>query len=156
MVTVNGRRAQVDVADTAYGWSLLLETGAGERRAQRSYDVAVEDRDGGDLLVHVNGRQVPVSRARAAVRRAGHVAAAAGALTVLAPMPGRIVKVLVEPGETLADGQPVVVLEAMKMQNEVRAPRGGRVEELRAVAGTLVEAGAVLVVLGDHRPSGER
>jgi biotin carboxyl carrier protein len=66
-------------------------------------------------------------------------------------MPGRVVSVLVAPGDDVVERQPVVVLEAMKMQNEVRAARAGVVTEVTVASGAAVEAGAVLVVLGDPR-----
>ena len=70
-------------------------------------------------------------------------------------MPGRVVKVLVAAGDVVADRQPVAVLEAMKMQNDVRAARAGRVAEVRAIEGALVESGAALVVIHPetHRES---
>jgi biotin carboxyl carrier protein len=62
-------------------------------------------------------------------------------------MPGRLVKVLVERGQEVAEGQGLVVMEAMKMENELRAPRAGRVKELPALDRQAVESGALLVVL---------
>ena len=62
-------------------------------------------------------------------------------------MPGRIVKVLVKAGETVAAHQGLVVVEAMKMENELRAPHAGRVTAVKVVDGTSVEAHAVLVTL---------
>ena len=69
--------------------------------------------------------------------------------TVCAAMPGLVVSVAVVAGDVVAAGQPLAVLEAMKMQNPVRAPRSGRVSRVLAVAGTLVEGGAPLVELDD-------
>jgi biotin carboxyl carrier protein len=63
-------------------------------------------------------------------------------------MPGRVVKILVKVGDLLAAGQAAVVVEAMKMENELRAPRGGVVKELRCAEGAAVEAGQDLVVIG--------
>ena len=71
----------------------------------------------------------------------------AGAQTVVAPMPGRVVRVLVGPGDEVAARQAVVVVEAMKMENELRSPKAGRVKEVPVSAGTSVEAGRVLVVI---------
>jgi biotin carboxyl carrier protein len=68
-------------------------------------------------------------------------------------MPGRVVKVLVAPGDAVVERQPVTVLEAMKMQNDVRAMRAGRVVDVKVVEGTLVDAGAVLVVIGAEMQS---
>jgi biotin carboxyl carrier protein len=62
-------------------------------------------------------------------------------------MPGRIVKVLVKPEEVVAARQALVVVEAMKMENELRAPRAGTVAEVRVTEGASVEANTVLVVL---------
>src|SRR5436190_8173823 len=70
---------------------------------------------------------------------------AAGSL--VAPMPGSVVRVLVEPGAAVDGGQPLVVLEAMKMEHTVNAPVAGTVTEVRVQAGQQVEAGAVLVVV---------
>ena len=64
-------------------------------------------------------------------------------------MAGRVVKVLVKTGEAVAARQPLVVVEAMKMENELRAPRDGTVAEVRVSEGSSVEANAVLVVLSD-------
>ena len=62
-------------------------------------------------------------------------------------MPGRVVRVLVEPGDEVAARQGVVVVEAMKMENELRSPRAGRVKEVSVTAGTSVEAGRILAVI---------
>ena len=71
--------------------------------------------------------------------------AAAGSL--VAPMPGSVVRVAVEPGQEVEAGQPLVVVEAMKMEHTVAAPRAGRVAEVRVAPGEQVEGGRVLVVL---------
>jgi biotin carboxyl carrier protein len=62
-------------------------------------------------------------------------------------MPGRVVRVLVQPGDAVEARQPVVVVEAMKMENELRSPKAGRVKDVAVAAGTSVEAGRVLVVI---------
>lgn len=74
-------------------------------------------------------------------------ASESGPKALKAPMPGRIVKVLVAVGETVAAGQGCVVMEAMKMQNELKAPRAGVVGKVSAAEGETVAAGAVLVVV---------
>ena len=63
-------------------------------------------------------------------------------------MPGRIVRVLVGVGDRVAARQPVVVVEAMKMENELRSPRDGVVTEVLVAPGAAVESGAVLIVVG--------
>ncbi len=73
---------------------------------------------------------------------------AAGRAAITAPMPGRIVRVLVAEGDEVEAGQGIVVVEAMKMQNELKAPRAGRVTSLAVKAGDSVIAGAALATVG--------
>jgi biotin carboxyl carrier protein len=74
-------------------------------------------------------------------------AVASGPAPLVAPMPGLVVRVNVEPGDTVDAGQGLVVMEAMKMENELRAPAGGTVRRVSVAPGTAVEKGAVLVEL---------
>jgi pyruvate carboxylase subunit B len=74
-------------------------------------------------------------------------AVAAGPAPLVAPMPGLIVRVTVAPGDTVQAGQGLVVMEAMKMENELRAPSAGTVSAVRVGPGTAVEKGTVLVEL---------
>jgi acetyl/propionyl-CoA carboxylase alpha subunit len=85
-------------------------------------------------------------------RFAGPTAADRGG-SLLSPMPGLVVRVLAEAGAAVTAGQPLVVLEAMKMEHEVTAPAAGIVTELRAAAGQQVEAGQVLAVVTAGTPS---
>ena len=102
----------------------------------------------GEMLVTLGGRLAVVTvngrRARRAADTARH---AHGEQPVVAPMPGRVVRVLVAPGDHVTARQSVVVVEAMKMENELRAPKGGRVKDVSVSPGTSVEAGRVLVVI---------
>ncbi|HEY3448805.1 MAG TPA: biotin/lipoyl-containing protein [Myxococcales bacterium] len=125
------------------GGSVSLVTG------HRSYSLEL-DGTGDDLRVAVGERQ---ERVRVADERSHRMSATAGrqALegrqTLSAPMPGKVVRVLVNPGDEVAEGQGLVVVEAMKMENELRAPRSGRVEEVAVSPGQTVESGARLVVV---------
>ena len=67
-----------------------------------------------------------------------------------APMPGVVIRVMVEPGDEVRKGQPLVSLEAMKMEHVIRAPRDGRIRSVPAAAGTLVHGGAPLIVLEEE------
>lgn len=67
---------------------------------------------------------------------------------IAAPMPGNILKVNVQPGQTVAEGTVLVVLEAMKMENEILAPRAGKILQVLTSKGATVDTGAVLVTLG--------
>ena len=84
-------------------------------------------------------------RMRAIRELAGATAGAAGPAPLVAPMPGMIVRVNVEVGARVHPGQGLVVMEAMKMENELRAPAAGTVTAVRVAPGTAVEKGAVLV-----------
>jgi biotin carboxyl carrier protein len=142
-VTIDGRVWRASMVRAGDRWSLLV--------AARSYDVMFEPAGGGAWQVHVNGRVVPAGLRTSAQRHrggpGGQSAAGAGDSQVLAPMPGRVVKVLVTPGMAVEARQGVIVVEAMKMENELRAPRAGTVREVRVVEGASVEAGTVLVVI---------
>ena len=70
-----------------------------------------------------------------------------GELAIRAPIPGLVIKILIEVGQTVTDEQPLVLLEAMKMENEIRAVRGGVVKQISCITGQRVEQNAVLIVL---------
>ena len=148
-MTLDGRILSVDVTAIAGRWSLLIGSESAGRPAQ-SYEVAVERRSNGERIVYVNGLAVPVSimdpRERL-VRRRGAVSAETGPRSIVSPMPGRIVKVLVREGDVVAAQQGLVVVEAMKMENELRAPRAGQVSTVKIAEGMSVEGGAVLIVM---------
>ncbi len=153
-MALDGRILSVDVTASAGRWSLLIgppEGGAYDAgRPFKSYDVAVERRSNGERIVHVNGVAVPVSivdpRERL-VRRRGSASAETGPQSIVSPMPGRIVKVLVREGDLVTAQQGLVVVEAMKMENELRAPRAGQVSAVKVVEGMSVDGGAVLIVM---------
>ena len=144
-IALDGRRIEVDIARAGRFWSLLIGT--------VSYEVSVLDEPGGVTMVHVNGRAVPTvvtgaGHFGAAARRARPMSdGAAGPQLLVAPMPGRIVKLLARVGDAVTTRQGLVVIEAMKMENELRAPKTGTVTELRVAEGSSVEAGAVLAVV---------
>jgi len=79
--------------------------------------------------------------------RRGAGGGAEGPRAVKAPMPGRVVRVLVVVGDAVAEGQGVVVIEAMKMQNELKSPKAGRVARIGVAAGDTVGSGDVLAVV---------
>jgi biotin carboxyl carrier protein len=102
---------------------------------------------GSEIEVAIEGARFRFSTqpaSRAAARRDG----AAGQVDVKAPMPGRVVKVLVSPGERVAEGQPILLFEAMKMQNELRSPKEGVVADIAVAGGQAVEARERLYTLG--------
>jgi 3-methylcrotonyl-CoA carboxylase alpha subunit len=101
---------------------------------------------GDDLLVHVDGQRYRFHPARPFGFQAE---SESGADRLRAPMPGRVVAVQVEAGQRVEAQQPVLVMEAMKMELALKAPRGAVVLELRVAVGEVVEADTVLVVFGE-------
>jgi biotin carboxyl carrier protein len=94
----------------------------------------------------VNGHPVSVS-IEDRQRRRGTPTVQDGRIELTTPMPGKVVQILVSPGDPVEAHQGILIVEAMKMQNEVQAPRPGRVVEIRATPGQTVPAGFVLAVL---------
>lgn len=108
-------------------------------------------RDGprGRYVMRMDGRRFAIDaldeRTRAIRDLADATRVASGPVPLLAPMPGLVVRLHVAAGDTVQAGQPLVAIEAMKMENELRAPAAGVVRAVHAVPGTPVEKGATLV-----------
>ncbi|WP_313900633.1 biotin/lipoyl-containing protein [Edaphobacter flagellatus] len=102
----------------------------------------------GDAVI-IGGRRFPfvVEDPRSLRGRRGTGEGAAGPRTVKAPMPGRVVRVLVEVGDEVAEHQGVIVIEAMKMQNELKSPKAGRVAKIAVEVEGTVGAGEALIVI---------
>jgi biotin carboxyl carrier protein len=143
-VTVDGVARLVDAVRIDEGLlSLILSDGDGA-----SHQVAVTDGASpgeqtvilseGALQVVVNGRRA---------RRGADAAGAAGEQRILAPMPGKVLRILARPGDEVTLRQPLVVIEAMKMENELASPKAGRVKEVSIAEGQSVEAGRLLLVV---------
>ena len=160
-VTLDGQTHIVDarrVSDSAL--SILIQNGH-DSAAVRSIDAAFASRpghgsggqtDGGEFDVHVLGLAIPVEvrpSTRWGRRNDGPAsrAAAGGPQKVVSPMPGKVVRVLVKTGDEVKAKQGLVVVEAMKMENELRASRDGRIGHVSATEGQSVEAGAVLLTV---------
>ena len=108
------------------------------------------DRLGDKLTVTVRGDTLPVEVADARLEEVAQVAVASrarGPSVLRAPMAGRVVKLLARVGDAIKAGQGVLVIEAMKMENEVRASREGQLREIRVAEGAAVEGGEELAVL---------
>ncbi|PWT81817.1 MAG: hypothetical protein C5B57_09775 [Blastocatellia bacterium] len=113
-----------------------------------SYEVTVwRDRASGRLDVKIGLATIAVGLDGSRRRRDDGGHARSGPQLVVAPMPGKIVRLLVERGQVVRSGQPLVVVEAMKMENELRATGEGTVRQIHVTEGASVEAGAPLVVI---------
>ncbi len=135
---VNGREASaLEVEPGVY--SVLL--------AGRSFDARLE-RVEDALFIHIAGRrmEVEVVDPRRSARKGGALRRE-GRQKITAPMPGKVVRVLVTEGEAVEAGQGLIVVEAMKMQNEIKAPKAGRVVSLAAREAATVGAGEILAVI---------
>jgi biotin carboxyl carrier protein len=142
-VTIGDRVWDVDGRLTAQGIFSLLIDGV-------SHVADVEDH-AGTCVVDVGGETYSIEveeQTRYIIRTRGGAAGGAGAQTLKAPLPGKITHVGVRAGDTVTAGQGLVVIEAMKMENELKATAAGTVREVRVVAGQAVNAGDVLVVIG--------
>jgi biotin carboxyl carrier protein len=131
---------KVSGSGRASSWSLLPEGGG---------TTALVDVDGAapDLTVTVDNISVPLKLQSARAKVAGRAAAPpkAAASSVQSPMPGKVVKLLVAVGDEVKSGQGVVVVEAMKMENELKSPRDGKIKAVAVKEGQPVEAGQSLV-----------
>ena len=143
-VSVDGRTRQVDAARIdAQTLSLLIDN-------VWSKDISIATNAAtGQLDVHVGATPVAVNLngRRRWGRKDDAGGTGSGPQRLTAPMPGKVVRVLVKKGDTVTARQPVVVVEAMKMENELRASRAGTVAEVQVSEGMSVEAGAPLLVI---------
>ena len=156
-VTIDGRELDVDVAASHNRWSLLISPAAGRPGDggstrgghYRSYEIAVEPLGRGEQVVYVDGQahHARIPGPEALFGRRGHETSSSAASALVAPMPGRIVKVLVKPGDRVVPGQGLVVVEAMKMENELRARGHGTVTAVRVSEGMSIDANAVLITV---------
>jgi biotin carboxyl carrier protein len=114
----------------------------------RAYEARIEEAPEA-LVVIVDGRrfEMAVRDPRRFTRKTAG-AGAGGVHTVAAPMPGKVVRLLAQAGDDVEAGQGLLVVEAMKMQNELKAPRAGRVLSMTAAEGATVSAGDALATIG--------
>ena len=148
--TVDGREVAIDVAPIeALGLSSVLVDA-------QVVDLALEAGGLDEIVVFASGERLSARvrdlRFRGEPLPSAHAPAGVEAL-VRSPMPGRVVKVLVARGERVEAQQGLVVLEAMKMENEVRAVTAGTVTEVFVTAGAAVESGAKLVSIARGVPA---
>ena len=140
VVTLDGRALEVDHQETGPHFASLIIGG-------RSYEAGLEKRpDGYNVVLAEDVLYVEIRGASQGAAAAPRKAST-GPARVVAPMPGRLVRVLVQPGQQVEAGDGLLVMEAMKMENELRSPRAGRVAELLVREGQTLETAALLVVV---------
>jgi biotin carboxyl carrier protein len=151
-VDLDGRLHIVDARRINDAVVSLLVQVDGAAAASRSVDAAFASQPvAGDFDVHLDGRTIPVQIRPAGSfgrqKKAGAGPAGSGPQRVTSPMPGKVVRVLVKPGDDVKARQGLVVVEAMKMENELRAARDGRVREVSVAEGQSVDAGSLLLIV---------
>jgi biotin carboxyl carrier protein len=143
-VTLDGVPVEVDLQtiDGGFHYSLLVGAASHEIFVERCEDVC---------FVTLGGQRYRVQVEDERARRTGERRAAVeetGEAEVVCPMPGVVVAVLVEAGQEVRTGEGLLILEAMKMENEIRAPRTGVVESVHVTPGQRVSQHEVLVRIG--------
>ncbi len=148
-VTIDGQEHTIDL-ESIEGRTLhsLLVDG-------RSYEVLIEEEQD-EYRVLIRGEMYP---ARVADERSlrlaegAPAAAASGEAILTAPMPGLVVAVRVSEGDEVEMGQGLVILEAMKMENELRSPQAGRIRSIRVSPSEVVDQGQPLLIIGPEKRS---
>ena len=138
---LDGRGVAVDATEVERNvFSILLGGEAFEVSVERSPEGA---------QVHVDGREylAQLDDPRQWRRSGGGTSGSEGRQNIVAPMPGKVIRVLVQAGDDVEAGQGLFVMEAMKMQNEVKSPKQGKVERISAREGQVANAGEVLGVI---------
>lgn len=165
---LRGKHYKIDITETRRSWRINLQE---ENSEWVKYEISKEDYklvenainlifNGGSYLMDVFGsgteytvytrssvRNVTIYNDEALLHESLKKGGALGAADKLAAgMPGKIVKVLVNKGDVVKANQPILIMEAMKMENEMRAPRNTRIKEIKVTKGQSVESGATLIV----------
>lgn len=139
--SLDGQGVAVDVVEVESNiFSVLLGGEGFEARVEQSLQ---------GTRIWVDGREylAELDHPRQWQRAAGGRSGAEGRQRVFAPMPGKVVRILVEPASTVTAGQGLMVVEAMKMQNEIKSPKEGKVEKINVSEGQTVNAGEVLLTI---------
>ncbi len=166
ILSIDGKESRVEVRADADGGTLRVgvEGGDGELVARetpagwtitngrRTVEAGVTGGRTGELVVQIAGHTYRLETGRGAAggsRRSGSAAGgtAGGRAEVRTPMPGKVVRLVRKEGDQVAAGDAVLVFEAMKMQNEIRAPESGVIANMRATRGTPMEGGELLFVV---------
>jgi biotin carboxyl carrier protein len=140
--TVDGEPFELDVAQAARDVLSILHEG-------RSYEARRESSAGGENYVLISGHrfQAELRDPRSLRSRRASLGAAAGPVGIHAPMPGKVVRLLAATGDEVEAGQGLLVVEAMKMQNEIKSSKKGKVIKIAVKEASAVNAGDLLAVV---------
>ncbi len=144
LAEVGSRRYEIEIRELADGQYLLVD---GSRIYRCRVEPQRESQNSFEVVLRGQARDITIIDPKRL--RSTHSAGAhqAGAAQIVSPMPGKIVRVLVEVGAQVEAGTGIIVVEAMKMQNEMKAPKAGLVVSINAEEGATVSAGDVLAVI---------
>src|SRR5215470_19555470 len=139
-ISLDGNALDADAVEVAPNTFSVLLNG-------ESHQVRIAPRPDGSLTLHTSLAEyrAEVADPRSWRGRRHGALEAEGRQQVAAPMPGKVVRLLVKQGDTVEAGQGLLVVEAMKMQNEIRSPKSGKIEKLCAGEGQAVNAGEILL-----------
>lgn len=141
---IDGRRYELEVHESGVGAYLLISDG-------QVFECRVEGRvESGkpvDVIVGTNSYSILLTDPRKLRSATATSAHGDNAARIIAPMPGKVVRILVEMGTEVAAGDGILVVEAMKMQNEMKSPKAGKVVALNVEPGATVNGGDVLAVI---------
>lgn len=161
-VRISGKTHVVELERQADGWQARVQGDSGITAdvaeiapnvfsvllSGRSHEIYVTPSAGGQFQLQSEGREFTAEVIDPRSWRGRHSGAEAeGRQQIVAPMPGKVVRLLVKAGDAVEVGQGLLVVEAMKMQNEIRSPKSGTVERVVAAEGQAVNAGEVLCVV---------
>lgn len=139
---IDGKNLEADAVEVSPGiYSVLIDG--------KSVEVRIE-RVGTQLRVVANGQEylAAIDNPRELRKNRAGAAQIEGRQEVVAPMAGKVIRTLVKSGDEVQSGQGLLIVEAMKMQNEIRSPKAGKVEQLKVVEGQTVNPGDIVVVVG--------
>ena len=149
LIRLDGREYQVDA-------HMMLSEIVTTIIDNKSYDIDIEQQNisdplDGQLGVRVRGRIVyleMLDERRQKIKNAQMARfSESGLVKICSPMPGKVLRILVSPGDLVTEGQGLVVVEAMKMENELMSPKNAQVKEVLAKPGDSVEGGALLLTI---------
>ena len=138
---IDGKSLEADAIEVSPGIYSVLVDG-------KSVEVRIE-RIGAQLRVVANGKEYPAAIENPRELRKNRAGATQieGRQDVMAPMAGKVIRTLVKTGDEVQSGQGLLIVEAMKMQNEIRSPKAGRIEQVTVVEGQTVNPGDIVVVV---------
>jgi biotin carboxyl carrier protein len=152
-VVVNGQPRELRLESSRFEYNGVAKDYAMEASGPGIYSILIDGRSYQATVlapgtIQVNDRVFSIEVFDPRELRARSSAGAShGRQDIVAPMPGKVVRVLVSVGDAIEAGQGLIVVEAMKMQNEMKSPKAGRVVEIKTKDGATVAAGEILVVI---------